>query len=90
MCSQHFILGKPAYLYYDEANPDWLPMLLLGHAKKKANSSKKVLKLRFERKKARREAAKEMEVAQSLLLLAEEIVETETIEMETGVATQTD
>ena len=43
MCSQHFILGKPAYLYYDEANPDWLPMLLLGHAKKKANSSKKVL-----------------------------------------------
>ena len=90
ICSRHFISEKPAYLY-DEANPDWLPTLHLGHAKKKANSSKKSAE-RLERKKARREATKEMEVAQSLLLLgeAEETVETETIEMETGVAAQTD
>ena len=87
MCSQHFILGKPAYLYYDEANPDWLPMLLLGQEESQLEQESTE---RFERKKARREAAKEMEVAQSLLLLAEEIVETETIETETGVATQTD
>ena len=30
ICSRHFISGKPAYLY-DEANPDWLPTLHLGH-----------------------------------------------------------
>ena len=76
---------------YDEANPDWLPTLHIGHAKRKSKSSKETTE-RWERKKARREAAKEMEVAQSLLLLgeAEETVETEIIEMETGVAAQTD
>ena len=77
---RHFISGKPAYLY-DEANPDWLPTLHIGHAKRKSKSSKESTE-RWERKKARREAAKEMEVAQSLLLLGET---EETIEIETGV-----
>lgn len=71
---------------YDEANPDWLPTLHIGHAKRKSKSSKETTE-RWERKKARREAAKEMEVAQSLLLLGET---EETIEIETGVAAQTD
>ena len=48
ICSRHFISGKPAYLY-DEANPDWLPTLHLGYAKKKANLSKKSAE-RLERK----------------------------------------
>jgi len=85
ICSRHFISGKPAYLY-DEANPDWLPTLHLGHAKKRSKSSKDTTE-RWERNKARREAAKEMEVAQSLLLLGET---EDTTEIETGVAVQTD
>lgn len=63
----------------------------LGRTKKNANTSKKSTE-RLERKKARRDAAKEMEVAKSLLLLreSEETVETNNTEMETGVAAQTD
>ena len=62
ICSRHFISGKPAYLH-DETNPDWLPSLHLGHSKKVG--PRKETTERWERLKARREAA------QSLLSLGE-------------------
>ena len=55
VCSRHFVSGKPADLY-DETNPDWLPTLNLGHGKKRTVSGKASTE-RWERKKARTEAA---------------------------------
>ena len=55
-CSAHFITGKPAALY-DQANPDWVPTLIMGYVQCKASSSDVD---RYERAKQRREAAEAM------------------------------
>ena len=88
ICSRHFISGKPAYLY-DDANPDWLPSLHLGHAKRKPELQTKATE-RWDRRKARSERAKEIEAAQSLLLLKDAEETTELEETERSVATQTE
>jgi hypothetical protein len=71
---------------HDESNPDWLPSLHLGHAKRKCESRTKATE-RWERRKARNENAQEMEAAQ---LLGDTEDATELEETETGVATQTE
>ena len=48
---QHFISGKPAYLY-DENNADWLPSINLGHLKKFRSQGKD--DARYERAKRSR------------------------------------
>ena len=81
ICSRHFISGKPAYLY-DEANPDWLPTLHLGHLKKPAN---KQCVDRWARKQAREESVKVAESEAAVALLS--IVDTplgDTELLETG------
>ena len=88
ICSRHFISGKPAYLY-DEANPDWLPSLHLGHAKRKPELHTEATE-RCDRRKGRNESAKEIEAAQSLLSLRDAEETTELEEIEGSVATQTE
>ncbi len=62
ICSKHFVLGKPAYLY-DTTSTDWLPTLNLGHSK---SSSKRgsTAEARYERAKRRKTIA--TEASQSL------------------------
>ena len=74
---------------HDESNPDWLPSLHLGHAKRKCESRTKATE-RWERRKARNENTPEMEAAQSLLLLGDIEDATEPEKTGTGVTTQTE
>ena len=77
--------GKPVYVY-DEANPDWLPTLHLGHSKKQSNKQGVET---WARKQAREQSVKEAEseAAEALLTLCDN----PTVEpVETGVATQTE
>ena len=83
VCSRHFINNRPAGLY-DVTNPDWLPMLHLGHCEESCNDDRAVCKAvenvaRYERAKHREEQkqkaqslAKEL---QELLQLAPSVVE---------------
>ena len=50
ICSKHFISKRPAYLY-DTSDPDWLPMLYLGHTKSSSVQEENVATsvARFER-----------------------------------------
>ena len=57
ICSTHFILGRPAYLF-DVTNLDWLPTLNLGHLKRKVPEP--TSELRCERARRRRERQIEM------------------------------
>ena len=55
---------------YDESNPDWLPLLHLGHSKKAESNIESTE--RWERRVARNEASfNRLEAAQSLLSLGE-------------------
>ena len=91
VCSAHFICGKPAPLY-DQANPDWVPTLVMGYAQCEAGSSNVC---RYERAKRRKDAAEALLALQSKrprvgsLTHSEEMTEAQPAEV-SEVACQTD
>ncbi|XP_034041885.1 uncharacterized protein LOC117524223 [Thalassophryne amazonica] len=64
ICSDHFIKGKPAGLYY-HTHPDWAPSVNLGH--KKVPRPTPVTLSRYDRVQKRTRKKKDIDAATSLL-----------------------
>ncbi|XP_063971493.1 uncharacterized protein LOC135158125 [Lytechinus pictus] len=87
VCSDHFVSGKPAYLY-DRTNPDWVPSLKLGHNKVTPDKVERDSG-RYKRAQTRQTKKVESNAAQALLLLQSSDEVNNSIDECPGTASQT-